>query len=153
MKEASLLPSPCSHSLLPLPSSATSLCPTKVSGVSESSSTNPQRQVHKECGVFSSKSASFCYFIVLWVALGWILRAKQHPKAAEGALAAGQDSAQPPWVCFVLYSLVKLGPSNLPKKLHWSQSCVMSLLTKYISLKGELLCNRLNAVRSFFYLI
>lgn len=138
LKESSLLPSALT---LPLPPRPCVWHKCHKCASTESSSTNSQRQVHKECGLLSSQSASFCYFTVLCVVPGWILRAKQHPRAAEGALAAAQDSAQPPWIHFVLHSLEKLWPSNLPKKLQSPELCY-DFINKDISLKGELLSNR-----------
>lgn len=141
LKESSLLPSALT---LPLPPRPCVWHKCHKCASTESSSTNSQRQVHKECGLLSSQSASFCYFTVLCVVPGWILGAKQHPRAAEGALAAAQDSAQPPWIHFVLHSLEKLWPSNLPKKLQSPELCY-DFINKDISLKGELLSNRLKA--------
>lgn len=56
------------------------------------------------------------------------------------------DTAQSSGICFILCCLVKLWTPHTPtQSLQWTEIDVMNLLVKDISLKGELLSNRLNA--------
>lgn len=103
----------------------------------------PIHRVHKKYGVFSSKSATFCYFIALWVALGGILRAEQHPKAAEGALAVIRTQHSHHESTLFYPAWWNCDPQTYPRNS--TDPRAMSLLTKDISLKGELLSNRLES--------
>lgn len=125
--------------LSPHPAAATtSLCPdTRVTSVqAQRAAAQIHRQVHKERGLFSSQRASFCYVIVPCVVPGWILRAKQHPRAAEGALAGLRTQHSHHQSTLFYTAWWNFDPQTYPKNSR-AQNFVMTLSTKTFPSRGS----------------
>lgn len=76
----------------------------------------------------------------------WQSKPLAKPRCYSQLWAAAWDTAQSPGICFILCSLVKSWTPYTPtQNLQGTEIDVMNLLVKDISLKGELLSNRLNA--------